>query len=420
MIDPKKNYIQNLVRILESKDHLIDKLDLTDDQKAEIIAFFKKHPNFESKIDWNRKDLTYDDFKELLATEGTTRNQIKKYGISGQAQIEDLVEGKDYEIVVQDPKVTIYHVKTFKASEVLAKPTTPPLGVTGRWCIAGRNYSPGTRDQHWLKYKRKHIEFFFVFTASSKYAVTAIPKRKEISFEYFGPDDNPLWGWGLPIDDFYMNMLKTEAQAIYDQTKLKPGPAGGYIIYDKGDDEGGWRYIECTPTDFGSNNDQGKLKSGFSAKGLGFLWPFGYARRYDQRTGEYNFLDTETSKEIGAGKENTERLIQTIGEKAFIREFMGQDHSTGDYAAKICTDYTLNGYDDWYLPSAREMLLIKDALWERDGSGMVNSKYWTSSLISNATAYFVDCEQSEQNENVELLHKPRSGCLAIRPVRYFK
>jgi hypothetical protein len=32
-----------------------------------------------------------------------------------------------------------------------------------------------------------------------------------------------------------------------------PGPAGGYVFYDKGEYSDGWRYLECAPED-GDNN----------------------------------------------------------------------------------------------------------------------------------------------------------------------
>lgn len=182
-----RDSLTQLITLLESKDHLIDRLDLTDEQKEEIKGFFKKHPNYENKIDWNNKNLVYDDFKELLASEGTSRNQIKKYGISGKAQIEDLKEGVDYDIVYQDDDCTCYNVKTFKGSEVLAKPTTPPEGVQGKWCIAGRNYSPGTRDQHWQSYTQDR-NFYFIFTRTKKYAAYI---KKNLFFEAKPKDFNP-------------------------------------------------------------------------------------------------------------------------------------------------------------------------------------------------------------------------------------
>ena len=164
--------IDNIVSLLESKNHLIDKLNLTDTQKEELKAFFKAHPNFENKIDWNRKDLTYADFTEVLKLEGNTKSSKKKYGLSGKAQIEDLIEGKDYRVLPQVNDTIVYYPLTFKASEVLAKPTTPPLKVTGKWCIAGKNYSPGTRDDHWKRYTEEgRGDFFFIFTPKTKYAL---------------------------------------------------------------------------------------------------------------------------------------------------------------------------------------------------------------------------------------------------------
>lgn len=167
-----RDNLDQILSLLESKDHLIDRLDLTDDQKQKLRAFFKKHPNFENKIDWNNKNLTWKDFQEVLELEGKTKSAQKKYGLSGQAQITDIVEGKDYEIAFQNETCTVYYPYNFKASEVLAKPSTPPVGITGKWCIAGKNYSPGTQDRHWNEYTAKASgDFFFIFTTENKYAL---------------------------------------------------------------------------------------------------------------------------------------------------------------------------------------------------------------------------------------------------------
>lgn len=189
-------------KFLENKDRLIDKLDLTDEQKEELKGFFAKHPNYESKIDWNNKSLQYKDFEALLALEGKTRNQIKKYGKSGKAQIEDLKEGEDYLILAEHDDdfgfthTIIYYPLTFKGSEVLAKPTTPPEGITGKWCIAGRNYSPGTGDKHWNMYTGNGTDFFFVFSIgkshsdwSDKYAIS---RTMENQFHFFNAQDEEL------------------------------------------------------------------------------------------------------------------------------------------------------------------------------------------------------------------------------------
>ena len=209
--------INQLLKLLESKDHLIDKLNLTDEQKTELKVFFQAHPNFENKIDWNRKDLTYNDFIEILKLEGNTKSSKKKYGLSGKAQIEDLVEGQDYLIALQATTYTVYYPLTFKASEVLAKPTTPPLGITGRWCIAGKNYSPGTRDQHWNQYtdEGNRGDFFFIFTSRTKYALYRpdwIDEADWTSMRLFNCKDQELPIIRLPSKTLSENLLKKLAR----------------------------------------------------------------------------------------------------------------------------------------------------------------------------------------------------------------
>lgn len=50
----------------ESKDRLIDRLDLSDQQKGEMKAFFKKRPNLENRLDWNKpKSITWDSFEKI-------------------------------------------------------------------------------------------------------------------------------------------------------------------------------------------------------------------------------------------------------------------------------------------------------------------------------------------------------------------
>ena len=188
-----KQLLERRYRLLEDKSRLIDRLNLTDEQKETLKGFFKKHPGFENKIDWNKKDLKWEDFSEVLALEGNTKSSKKKYGLSGKAQIEDLVLDKDYKVLAQTEDYIIYYPMNFKASEVLAKPTTPPEGVTGRWCICGKNYSPGTQDQHWNSYTTRGIDFFFVFLNETKWAVARYPDRK--SFEIFDQEDNSRQGW---------------------------------------------------------------------------------------------------------------------------------------------------------------------------------------------------------------------------------
>lgn len=163
---------RDFFRFLENKDRLIDKLDLSDEQKERLKTYFKKYPTSEAKIDWNRKDLSWEDFEPLLAREGKSKSQAKKKGLEG------LQEGEDYEVVWQDTingvSVTVYYPLSFLGSETLANPKVEPTGVTGKWCIAGGSYGPDNDDLYFRDYVKRGYDFFFVFTDTDKYAIARL------------------------------------------------------------------------------------------------------------------------------------------------------------------------------------------------------------------------------------------------------
>lgn len=169
-----KTKINKLLKLLESKDHFIDKLDLTDEQKAELKDFFKKHPNYESKIDWNNKSLQYKDFADLLSQEGKSRNQARKNGIEG------LTEGKDYTVLERNDRYTLYQIISHLGSKTIAGPKVEPLGVTGKWCISMND------PQWWDKYRRQGNEFFFVCFKDTKFAISR-------AFDFPGTDNLSSW-----------------------------------------------------------------------------------------------------------------------------------------------------------------------------------------------------------------------------------
>ena len=81
--------------ITEKKDHLIDKLAITDHQKKELKDFFAKKPNLENKIDWQKKDLAFKDFADVMSTTKTERTRaVRKSGITGLKKGIDYLEVK--------------------------------------------------------------------------------------------------------------------------------------------------------------------------------------------------------------------------------------------------------------------------------------------------------------------------------------
>lgn len=145
------------------------------------------------------------------------------------------------------------------------------------------------------------------------------------------------------------------------------GLAGGSVIYDKGFYSGGWRYLEAAPKDIG------KYKWGKSG-------------------------DIGTSEEIGAGKSNTEKIVQKLG--------------NGRYAAKMCADFVYNGYDDWFLPSKDELRLMLKVVHINIFKKLFMS-HWSSSECKKRSAW----RQSVYNGGARDNSRYRKHY--VRPIRAF-
>ncbi len=173
----------------ENKNHLIDRLNLTPNQKEELKGFFAKHPGYESKIDWNNKSLSYKDFEPILALDGKSKTQAKKYGLVG------LVKDKDYvdfgEAFIEEfGYCHLYQPLSYKGSVTLASNKVPPVRDNGaKWCIAYQK-----TDEYWYNYTKKGIKFLFAFTKYTKYALTIYPKNLNIGNEVYTFEDKNV-GW---------------------------------------------------------------------------------------------------------------------------------------------------------------------------------------------------------------------------------
>jgi hypothetical protein len=74
-----------------------------------------------------------------------------------------------------------------------------------------------------------------------------------------------------------------------------------------------------------------------------------------------------------SGDNNTDQLVAIYGD--------------GDYAAKLCKDLELNGFDDWYLPSKSELEELYE--YRVQVGGFADDYYWTSSENSNEDYRFL-------------------------------
>jgi len=158
------------------------------------------------------------------------------------------------------------------------------------------------------------------------------------------------------------------------------GPAGGLIFYDKGNNSGGWRYLEAAP-----------LEAEFQA-----IWSVRSTSVRDTRT------------EIGSGLRNTQLIIETF------RQTAGE----WDTAAQIVDELVFNGFDDWFLPSRDELDQMYGQLRRRNLGDFRDDWYWTSSNIDSRRAHTQNFQNGQLagNYGTEAGEKNRDR-LNVRPIR---
>ena len=169
------------------------------------------------------------------------------------------------------------------------------------------------------------------------------------------------------------------------------GPGGGIVVFDAGENKPWGRYLEVAP------KSCEKSRLAYSTKGTKSLFPNPAAR--------------VKSKEIGAGKFNTEQLKKD------------------DSPAALAAMNSCNGVDDWFLPSKNE--LNEAFRWLSHGrkglnltpvGGFERGYYWTSSDYNGSTAwtqYFADGQQFDRVQTYTGNQKPPARPFNVRPMRAF-
>lgn len=122
----------------------------------------------------------------------------------------------------------------------------------------------------------------------------------------------------------------------------------------------------------------------------------------DQSTRLEWFNGTETvtgatATALGTGNDNTVTIINNQGD--------------GNYAAKLCSDLVLGGYDDWFLPSKDE--LTKLYLNKVEIGGFAEEWYWSSSEVSYQLACQLDFNYGQMPDGFKYFN------IHVRAIRYF-
>ena len=158
------------------------------------------------------------------------------------------------------------------------------------------------------------------------------------------------------------------------------GPAGGWIFYDKGNDTGGWRYLEAAPTDATTSY-------------------FGH----DWGTSSFTVTGADGT-DYGDGYQNTLDIIQ-------------YDTGTSNKAADAAAAYSITNagviYSDWFLPASSSLGAMYNELDQQGYGNFEDNYYWSSTEYSAITAGNKDFRDGDQ------LNGLKSRGYEVRAVRRF-
>ena len=165
-----------IVRLYEKKDHLINRTNMTDEQKQEVIEFFTKHREQESAIsdrEWNKPEtLTYERFKQVMDAFNNRNTKSHANKIANKVGIAGLTEGKDYIDwgEFNDSLLGIFHAYTpltHLGAKTIAGKTVKPINPnkdSAGWCIGWSG-----NDSYWKDYFLKDGCSFLIICGDSVY-----------------------------------------------------------------------------------------------------------------------------------------------------------------------------------------------------------------------------------------------------------
>ncbi len=107
-----------------------------------------------------------------------------------------------------------------------------------------------------------------------------------------------------------------------------------------------------------------------------------------------------TSSAIGTGKANTAAIVAGCADT--------------DTAAKAAANYTLNGYNDWYLPSEDELNLLY--MQKQVLDGIANDSYWSS---TEGTSGNTVAQGQYFGDGTVFLSGNKNGPIRVRAIRSF-
>ena len=103
------------------------------------------------------------------------------------------------------------------------------------------------------------------------------------------------------------------------------------------------------------------------------------------------------------GRDNTENIVRQLGAK--------------NSAAKRCKNLVINGFNDWFMPTIDELVLMYKNLKLKKLGGFKDDIYWSSTSINAFNENNTALLQSFITGNADIVYRP--NVFWVRAARYF-
>ena len=204
-----KSFVEYLI---ENKDRFIKKnKNLTDNQKDEIIKYFRKNRQAEKKIDWNKSgNMTISDFEDIMMQSKMGRKKKVK---CASIKIKGLTEEKDYiNLRMKTKDFCAFIPLTFEAAQ---KFNTRELGMcSGPWCI-GHSDDAYSWNNEVIEQKQVPV---YVINTNSKWVVMIQEGNRD--YDVWSIENSPTkTKQGIPGFSIRKELLNNKQKTMYDEIR---------------------------------------------------------------------------------------------------------------------------------------------------------------------------------------------------------
>ena len=185
-------------------------------------------------------------------------------------------------------------------------------------------------------------------------------------------------------------ILEKSCQQKIDFIVGSRGPANGIVFYDKGFYSKGWRYIEAAPTDL-PFLEWGCMGSQINNTSIALVGN--------------GLLNSITISNYHDGLNNY-----------YQNPVICNSQNNGTVVAREALLLVSDNFDDWFLPSENELLLMYQNLKVQNLGNLSNANYWTSTQVDAEHAVVINFADGVSTNKTKI---PLVNNIKARAIRYF-